>query len=152
MTAWAHGPSVRKLFVEPDMCKSRRCGHTGSAKLRRSVPTVPCQPWPTAWHLRSTVVYIWAPQIRNLPKVPALRRGTKKPRGRRGRVCVFYCDPHRNSAVSPRVKLEPVSSRSRSSQEREATARVDAGAVAPMAHRMTAPAFTPVAGAGFHSS
>jgi hypothetical protein len=68
---------------------------------------------------------------------------------------VFYCDPYRedhckaNSAVSPRVKLEPVSSRSRSSEEREATARVDAGAIAPNAHRTTAPAFTPVAGAVF---
>jgi hypothetical protein len=31
MTAWAHGPSVRKLFVELDMCKSRRWVETATA-------------------------------------------------------------------------------------------------------------------------
>jgi hypothetical protein len=31
MTAWARGPSVRKLFVEPNMCKSRRWVETATA-------------------------------------------------------------------------------------------------------------------------
>ena len=147
MTAWAHGPSVRKLFVELDMCKSRRWveaatalrnysraamtsaidGHSTpktlmnasagapsssvlvllgrlmrnesprfealplsyvfSRALRRSASPVPCQQWPSAWqrHLRSTVLYIWAPQIRDLPKSSRIAsRHEKAPPGTTG--------------------------------------------------------------------